>query len=117
MTVQALAVIPDKDFTVEHLKHEHLKGRPTSGYSPALTVGDFIFIPGITSMAVGDEPRRNGIAAAALKAGGAQWGGQPNNLGTAFIITQRIVPALKPVGPRLEDCAHAPIYLSNRGDF
>ena len=74
MTVQAVAVIPDNNFAVEHLKHEHLKGRPTSGYSPALTVGDFIFIPGATSMAIGDEPRRNGVAAAALMAEGAQRG-------------------------------------------
>ena len=53
---------------VEHLKHEQLKGRPTSGYSPALTVGDFIFIPGMTSMALPGEPQRNGVAAAALMA-------------------------------------------------
>src|SRR5258707_3184140 len=117
MTVQALAVIPDKDFTVEHLNHEHLKGRPASGYSPALTVGDFIFIPGITSMAVGDEPRRNGIAAAALMAEGAQWGGQPIKLETEFIITQRIVPSLKLVGAGLEDVAHAQIYLTDAEDF
>ena len=61
--------------------------RPTSGYSPALTVGDFIFIPGITSLAVGDEPRRNGVAAAALMTEGAQWAGQPIKLETEFIIT------------------------------
>ena len=76
MNIQAMAVIPDKGFEVEHLKHEQLKGRPTSGYSPAVTVGDFIFLPGITSLAVGDEPRRNGVAAAALMAEGAQWGGR-----------------------------------------
>ncbi|HKF12578.1 MAG TPA: RidA family protein [Xanthobacteraceae bacterium] len=117
MTVQALAAIPDKDFAVEHHKHEYLKGRPTSGYSPALTVGDFIFIPGITSMAIGDEPRRNGIAAAALMAVGAQWGGQPIKLETEFIITQRIVPSLKLVGAGLEDVAHAQIYLTDPEDY
>ncbi len=117
MTVQALAVIPDNNFAVEHLKHEHLKGRPTSGYSPALTVGDFIFIPGATSMAIGDEPRRNGVAAAALMAEGAQWGGQPIKLETEFIITQRIVPSLKLVGAALEDVAHAQIYLTEPEDY
>jgi enamine deaminase RidA (YjgF/YER057c/UK114 family) len=117
MTVQAMAVIPDKDFAVEHHKHEHLKGRPTSGYSPALTVGDVIFIPGITSMAIGDEPRRNGVAAAALMAEGAQWGGQPIKLETEFIITQRIVPSLKLVGACLEDVAHAQIYLTDPEDY
>jgi enamine deaminase RidA (YjgF/YER057c/UK114 family) len=117
MTVQAVAAIPDKDFAVEHHKHEHLKGRPTSGYSPALTAGDFIFIPGITSMAIGDEPRRNGVAAAALMAEGAQWGGQPIKLETEFIITQRIAPSLKLVGAGLEDVAHAQIYLTDPEDY
>jgi enamine deaminase RidA (YjgF/YER057c/UK114 family) len=117
MTVQAVAAIPDKDFVVEHHKHEHLKGRPTSGYSPALTVGDFIFIPGITSMAIGEEPRRNGVAAAALMAEGAQWGGQPIKLETEFIVTQRIVPSLKLVGATLEDVAHAQIYLTDPEDY
>ena len=117
MNVQAVAVIPEKTFAVEHLKHEHLKGRPTSGYSPALTVGDFIFIPGITSMAIGDEPRRNGIAAAALMAEGAQWGGQPIKLETEFIITQRIVPSLKLAGAGLEDVAHAQVYLTDPEDY
>ena len=117
MNVQAVAVIPEQNFAVEHLQHAHLKGRPTSGYSPALTVGNFIFIPGITSMAIGDEPPRNGIAAAALMAEGAQWGGQPIKLETEFIITQRIVPSLKLAGASLEDVAHAQIYLTDPEDY
>jgi enamine deaminase RidA (YjgF/YER057c/UK114 family) len=102
---------------VKHLEHEQLKGRPTSGYSPALTVGDFIFIPGITSMAFNDEPRRNGVAAAALMVEGAQWGGQPIKLETEFIITRRIVPSLALAGARLEDIVHAQIYLTDREDY
>jgi enamine deaminase RidA (YjgF/YER057c/UK114 family) len=117
MTVQAVAVVPEPGFEVEHLRHDELKGRPTSGYSPALTVGDFIFIPGITSMAVGDEPRRNGVAAAALMAEGAQWGGQPIKLETEFIITRRIVPSLELAGARLEDVVHAQVYLTDRDDY
>src|SRR5215475_8953644 len=57
MNIQAIGILPQRGFEVEHLKHDELKGRPTSGYSPALIAGDFIFIPGITSLAVGDEPR------------------------------------------------------------
>src|SRR5262245_55699713 len=40
MTIQALGAIPQPGFTVEHHKHPALAGRPTSGYSPAVTVGD-----------------------------------------------------------------------------
>jgi hypothetical protein len=96
MNIQAMAVVPETGFEVMHLKHARLRGRPTSGYSPALTVGDFIFIifiPGATSMAAGDEPQRNGIAAAALMPEGVQWGGQPIKLKTEFLVTQRIAPS------------------------
>src|SRR6202051_340965 len=117
MNIQAMGVIPEKGFEVMHLKHAQLEGRPTSGYSPALTVGDFIFIPGITSLAVGDEPRRNGVAAAALMAEGAQWGGQPIKLETQFIITQRMAASLALAGASLEDVGRAQIYLTDRDDY
>src|SRR5207253_1356342 len=64
MNIQALGIVPAPGFEVTHHKNEQLAGRPTSGYSPALTAGDYIFIPGVTSYAIGDEPRRNGIATA-----------------------------------------------------
>jgi enamine deaminase RidA (YjgF/YER057c/UK114 family) len=117
MNIQAMAAIPGEGFVVEHLRHEQLKGRPTSGYSPALTVGDFIFIPGVTSLAVGDELRRNGVAAAALLPEGLQWGGQPIKLETEFLITQRIAPLLALAGATLEDVVHAQVYLCDREDY
>ena len=117
MNIQAVAAIPKSGFDVEHLSHAQLKGRPTSGYSPALTVGDFIFIPGITSLAIGDEPRRNGVATAALMADGMQWGGQPIKLEAEFIITKRMAASLALAGARLEDVVHAQVYLTDRGDY
>ncbi len=117
MNIQAMGVIPAPGFEVTHLKHKQLAGRPTSGYSPALTVGDFIFIPGITSLAFGDEPRRNGVAAAALMPEGAQWGGQPIKLETDFIIKQRMEASLALAGARLEDVVHAQVYLADREDY
>ena len=117
MNIQAMAAIPTTGFAVTHLKHAQLEGRPTSGYSPALTVGDYIFIPGVTSLAIGDEPQRNGVAAAALMQEGAQWGGQPIKLETNFLITQRMVASLALAGARLEDVIHAQVYLSDREDY
>jgi enamine deaminase RidA (YjgF/YER057c/UK114 family) len=112
-----MAAIPAPGFAVTHLKHAQLQGRPTSGYSPALTVGDFIFVPGITSLAIGDEPRRNGVAAAALMQEGAQWGGQPIKLETEFIIKERMTASLALAGARLEDVVHAQAYLTDREDY
>jgi len=117
MNIQAMAAIPAPGFAVAHLKHEELRGRPTSGYSPALTVGDFIFLPGITSLAIGDEPRRNGVAAAALMPEGAQWGGQPIKLETEFIITHRMKASLALAGATLADVVHAQVYLTDRDDY
>ncbi len=117
INIQALAIIPTKGFEVEHIKHEQLQGRPTSGYSAGLTVGDFIFLPGITSLAVGNEPQRNGVASAALMAQGAQWGGEPIKLETEFIITERIAASLALAGARLEDVVHAQVYLTDREDY
>jgi len=117
MNIQAMAAIPEPGFKVEHLKHAQLAGRPTSGYSPALTVGDFIFLPGITSLAIGDEPRRNGVAAAALMAEGAQWGGQPIKLETDFIVTKRMTASLALAGATLADVVHAQVYLTDRDDY
>ena len=117
MNIQAMAAIPGKGFEVTHHRHAQLEGRPTSGYAPALSVGDYIFIPGVTSLAIGDEPRRNGVAAAALMQEGAQWGGQPIKLETDFLITQRIVASLALAGARLEDVVHAQVYLADPDDY
>ena len=117
MNVAAVAVVPQAGFEVMHLQHERLKARPTSGYSPALTVGDFIFIPGITSMAAPDEPQRNAVAAAALMPEGLQWAGQPIKLETEFIITQRIAASLELAGAGLADVVHAQVYLTDPEDY
>jgi enamine deaminase RidA (YjgF/YER057c/UK114 family) len=117
MNIQAMGIVPAEGFTVEHFKHKQLEGRPTSGYSAALTAGDFVFIPGITSLAIGDEPRRNGVAAAALMTEGTQWAGQPIKLETEFIITQRMVQSLALAGAKLEDIIHAQVYLTDREDY
>ena len=117
INIQALAVIPAKGFEVEHIKHEQLQGRPTSGYSAALTVGDLIFIPGITSLAVDNEPQRNGVASAALMAQGTQWGGEPIKLETEFIITKRMAASLALAGAGLEDVVHAQVYLTDPDDY
>ncbi|NQU70690.1 MAG: RidA family protein, partial [Rhodospirillales bacterium] len=111
MNVQATAVIPEDGFRPEHLHHPTIQSRPTSGYSPALTVGDFVFLPGCTSMAMADEPGLNGIAAAARMPAGLQWGGQPIKLETEFIITERIAPSLELAGSTLADVVKAQIYL------
>lgn len=117
MNVQAIAVTLEDGFRPEHLHHPTIQSRPTSGYSPALTVGDFVFLPGSTSMAMADEPSINGIAAAARMPDGMQWGGQRIKLETEFIITERIAPSLELAGSTLADVVKAQIYLTDPNDY
>jgi enamine deaminase RidA (YjgF/YER057c/UK114 family) len=117
INLQAIAAIPEDGFEIEHLHDEALKARPTSGYSPALTVGDFVFVPGNIAMAKGDEPSRNGVAAAALMGGGMQWAGQPIKLEAEFIINERIAPSLALAGATLADVVKAQVYLTDAEDY
>src|SRR5437016_4200166 len=63
MNIQALGVIPQNGFEVEHLKHPQLQGRPTSGYSAPVTVGESILNAATTSLASCADPPCNGLAA------------------------------------------------------
>lgn len=117
MNIQAIAVIPEDGFQPEHLSHDTIQSRPTSGYSPALTVGDFVFLPGSTSMSMADEPSINSIAAAARMPPGMQWGGQPIKLETDFIIRERLAPSLELAGSTLADAVKAQVYLTDTDDY
>jgi len=55
-----------RGFEVDHLKHEESQRTPDLRIFARADRGRFIFIPGITSFAVGDEPCRDGVAAAPL---------------------------------------------------
>ena len=117
INLQAMAIVPEKGFKAEHLKHDHIKSMKTSGYSPALTAGDFVFVPGCTAMSMADEPSRNGVAAAALMPEGMQWGGQPIKLETEFIIAERLAPSLALAGSTLADVVKAQVYLTYPEDY
>ncbi len=117
INLQAIAVVPSEGFEVEHIEHQVLAGRPTSGYSPALTVGDFVFVPGITSMAQGDEKRVNVVAEAARVEQGMQWGGQAIKLETDFIVKERIIPSLELAGSTLDDIVKVQVYLTDPEDY
>ena len=101
---------------VAHIDHETLRGQPTSGYSAALTAGDFVFVPGNTATAVAGEEARNGVAAEALIKQGQLWGGERLRLETAFIVERRLLPSLELAGLGPADVLKAQIYLTDPED-
>ncbi len=115
LEIQAIALANDGP-DIQHLDNTALRARATSGYSPALTAGDLVFVPGCTAMAQGDEPRRQGVATAALIEEGLQWGGEPLRRETEFIVNERLIPSLALAEVSQEDVVKAQIYLTEPRD-
>lgn len=114
---QAIAVVPDGEFRPRHLSADSVRSRPTSGYSAALAVGDYVFIAGITAMAQPEEPQRNAVTLSARLEAGMQWGGLPIELETEFIISERIIPSLELAGATAADVVKAQVYLTDPNDY
>ena len=117
LQVQAIAVLPEDGFHPLHLTAKNLEARKTAGYSPGLTVGDFVFIAGITSMAQPEEPQHNSLPLVAQLEKGVLWGGVPVELETEFIIQERIIPALELAGATGDDMVKVQVYLTNPEDY
>ncbi len=115
LDLQVIAVAGDGP-PVTHVDHETLRGQPTSGYSAALTAGDFVFVPGNTATAVAGEETRSGVAADALIKQGQLWGGERLRLETAFIVERRLFPSLELAGLGPADVVKAQIYLTDPED-
>ncbi len=117
MDVQLIAAIPESAFTVEHLKLKDLAGHPTSGYSPALRAGDFVFVAGGTASAIGGDPGHHGIGEAAQRPEFSQWRGEPIKLETEYVINKRIIPSLELGGLSLANVVKAQVYMTHLADF
>jgi len=112
--VQAIAVTPGKGMDVRHVSAKGHEIHASSGYSLALTAGDFVFIAGrlADALAVGD-----GLAPEARPPAGHLWKGTPVKLETDFIVKHKIEPALKAAGSSLADVVKCQVYLRDPADF
>jgi enamine deaminase RidA (YjgF/YER057c/UK114 family) len=112
--VQVMATVPGAGLTV---KHESFKPSydisPVSGYSPALSAGDFRFVPGQTG-----EARRNGEGPLdpEVRHPRALWRQWPIKLETDFIIKRKLISCLEGAGASLDSVVKAQVYLSDRED-
>jgi enamine deaminase RidA (YjgF/YER057c/UK114 family) len=115
MDAQAIALHPEAG-APEPLRHRDLDGPATSGYSPALRAGGFVFIAGVMASAKPGEPAPRGIASAARVPDGSLWKGQPIKLEAEYVITEKLKPALALAGCTFEDVVKAQIYLTHADD-
>ena len=111
--LQVMAAVPGAGLTVKHETFTpSYKISPVSGYSPALSVGDFRFVPGQTAEA------REGPGPLDPEARSARtmWREWPIKLETNFIITRKLKASLEAAGASLDSVVKAQVYLSDRED-
>jgi len=112
--IQVMAAVPGQGLTV---KHETFKPSydisPVSGYSPALSAGDFRFVPGQTGEAMKDG---EGPLDPSVRHPRSPWRQWPIKLETDYIVTRKLKACLEGAGAGLESIVKAQVYLSDRED-
>jgi enamine deaminase RidA (YjgF/YER057c/UK114 family) len=114
MEVQLMAVVPSKGFEPVQHRPPNLPVHATSGYSPVLTCGDFVFVAGQTSEALKTE--EGPLDPRARMPAGHLWKGTPIKLETDFVIEHKLKPALATVGSTLAEVVKAQVYLRDLDD-
>jgi enamine deaminase RidA (YjgF/YER057c/UK114 family) len=113
--VQLVAAVPSGDFRAEHLKMAtNWSIHASSGYSPALAAGEFLFVPGQTAEA--RDIAKGPLDPDARMPHGHLWKGTPIKLETQFIVDQKLKPSLAAAGASLDDVVKAQVYLRDRAD-
>lgn len=112
MEVQLMAVMPN--VPVQQHRPGNLPVHASSGYSPVLTCGDFVFVAGQTAEAL--VTAEGPIDPAARMPAGHLWKGTPIKLETEFIIERKLKPALASIGNSLAEVVKAQIYLRDLDD-
>ena len=114
--VQLVAAVPAGDFRAEHLKiATSWSIHASSGYSPALAAGEFLFVPGQTAEA--RDTAQGPLDPAARMPYGHLWKGTPIKLETEFIVNEKLKPSLTAAGASLDDVVKAQVYLRDRADL
>lgn len=115
MDVQLIAAVPGAGFAPEQHRPPDLPVHATSGYSPVLTCGDYVFVAGQTAEALKTE--EGPLDPAARMPAGHLWKGTPIKLETEFIIERKLKPALATVGNTLDEVVKAQVYLRDAEDI
>lgn len=113
--VQVIAAVAGKGFEPVQHRPAHLPVHATSGYSPVLTCGDYVFVAGQTAEAL--KTPEGPLDPEARMPAGHLWKGTPIKLETEFIINRKLKPALETVGNTLAEVVKAQVYLRDVDDI
>ncbi len=114
LEVQMIAVVPSQDFAPTQHRPPDLPVHASSGYSPVLTCGDYVFVAGQTSEALKTE--EGPLDPRARMPAGHLWKGTPIKLEAEFVIQHKLKPALATIGNTLAEVVKAQVYLRDLDD-
>src|SRR5215510_12029180 len=114
--IQIVAAIPGANFRATHetFKSKGFSIPQVSGYSPALSAGDFRFLPGHTAEAL--SPSEPSALEPSVRDPRALWRKWPVKLEADFIIKRKLIPSLEAVGASIDSVAKAQVYLTDAED-
>ena len=99
---------------VQHIRPKAHAIHASSGYSLALTAGDFVFVAGRLADAL---VLTDGLAPEVRLPAGHLWKGVPVKLEAEYTIKQKLEPALKAAGSSLANIVKCQVYLRDPADF
>lgn len=111
--VHMIGVAPQGEFRPRHIRPREQEVHPSSGYSLALEVGDYVFVAG----RMADGGIGEGLAKEARLPEQHLWKGLPIRLEAEYIIREKIAPALKAAGSSLDDLVKCQVYMRHVEDF
>jgi enamine deaminase RidA (YjgF/YER057c/UK114 family) len=115
MSVSLIAAAPDTDYRIGAVHPHDVAAPGASGFVLAITCNDFIFIAG--QMATGAD---DGLHESVRLSPKVQWDGSAIRRQTAFLIREKLKPAMEAAGSSLDHVLKAQVYLdrtANVADF
>ncbi len=107
-----IAVMPGEEYKISRVYPKDVAAPTWSGFVPAITCNDFIFVAG--QMATAEN---EGLDPRAHVPDFAAWGGSEMRKQTEFLIQHKLKPALEAAGSSLENAVKAQIYLDTAENF
>jgi enamine deaminase RidA (YjgF/YER057c/UK114 family) len=112
ISVQVIAVCADSALSPKRVSTERLGAPMWSGFAPAVTCGDFVFVAGqMARSADGSYDARAHASPHSL------WGGYEIRKQTEHIIVESLLPALEAAGSSKENALKAQAYVRHVDDI
>ncbi len=111
ISASLLAVVPGGGREPRRVSTPQVTSPSFSGFVPAVTTGDFVFIAGQVARGVDSNPDPRAHVPAH-----SRWGGYEIRRQTEYLIREKFIPALSAAGSSLGNAIKAQVYLSDVED-